>query len=153
MSQLYGQLKGIDGTTKWKPIEAVLQSDGAYAIRVDTELVLDTANITISNLRVGSVNQTVAGARWLRTLDDGTIVVSTEGGDPLTGYKAARSQDSGAFPHFFGLVNEDEDWVIIRESRTTNVSTFEYAAGSGTFATNWNNRATTIVYAEYFDVF
>lgn len=153
MSQIYGQIKGIDGTTKWKPIEAVLQADGSYAMRVDTELVLDAGNITISNLKVGSTNQTVSGARWLKTLDDGTVVVSDGVDNPLAGFNAARAQDIGAFPHYFGLVDIDENWIIIEQSRSGTEDTFLYASGAGSFLTNWGNRDTTLVYDEYFTEF
>ena len=152
MVQLYGQIKTIDGTTKWKPIEAVLQPDGSYAIKVDTELVLDGASVSISNLKVGSLNQTSNALRYLKTRDDGTVVVEIVGGDPLENYKVVRSQDTGAYPYYFGLTDESENWVIIEESKNLNVSSFKYFAGTGNFQTGWTARAG-LAYDEYFNIF
>lgn len=153
MSDNRGHFK-IDGdTTVWRNIGATQRPDGSWALQVDTELVLDSGDISIANIKVGSTNQTTASLRYLKTLDDGTVVVTNINVDPFLGYKGARAVDSGAFPHYFGLVNDVEDWIIIEESRSGNESTFLYAIGSGAFATNWGNRATTVVYDEYFNVF
>lgn len=151
-AQIQGFAPQTGDTTTWRNIAATLLPDGTWALKVDTELTLDAANVSISNIKVGSSDQTTANLRYLKTLDDGTVVVSNEGGNPLEGYKPARSQDTGAFPHFFGMVTDDEDWVIIRESRSGNVGTFEYFAGSLNFDTNWTNRAT-LAYDEFFNIF
>lgn len=139
-------------SVRWRNIGATQLADGTWALKVDTELSVDAASLSISNIKVGSPNQTSSQLRYLKTLDDGTVVVTTEGGNPLEGYKPARSQDSGAFPHFFGMTSDDEDWVIIRESRAGNISTFEYFAGTGNFVTNWNNRIG-LGYDEFFNIF
>lgn len=78
MSQLYGQIQSKDGITRWKPIEAVLQPDGAYGIKVDTELVLDGAQVTISNIKIGSLNQTSSTLKFLKVEEDGTVVVTND---------------------------------------------------------------------------
>lgn len=157
MSEGHSQTAGFSPeagkSTRWRNIGATELPDGSWALKVDTELVLDSANISISNIKIGSTNQSSSSLKYLKTLDDGTVVVSIVSNDPLEGLKAARSQDAGAFPHYFGLVNDVEDWVIIRESRTANVSTFEYVSGNGNFVTNWGNRATPLAYQEYFDEF
>jgi len=75
MVQLYGQIKNPDGTTTWKPIEATSNGEGSYAIRVDTELILDGASVSISNIKVGSLNQTSSELRFLKVEDDGTVYV------------------------------------------------------------------------------
>lgn len=156
MSEGHSQTAGFSPeagkSIRWRNIGATQLPDGSWALKVDTELVLDGANISISNIKIGSTNQSSSSLKYLKTLDDGTVVVTNEGGNPLEGYKPARSQDSGAFPHFFGMTSDDEDWVIIRESRTGNVSTFEYFAGTGSFVTNWNDRIG-LVYDEFFNIF
>lgn len=151
MGEGHAQLQGFypvpGDSTRWRNLGATQLPDGTWALKVDTELVLDGASVAISNIKVGSTSQSTATLRYLKTLDDGTVVVTQN--DPLYGYKGARMQDAGAYPYYYGLVNEDGDWVIIRESRTSNVSTFEYAKGSGSFPTNWTNRAG-LTYNEYY---
>ena len=84
MSQLYGHLKEVGNTNDFHPLEATKQADGTYILKVDTELTLDAGNISITNLRVGSTDQTAANAKFLKTLADGTVVVTgTIGGATL----------------------------------------------------------------------
>jgi len=84
MSQIHGQIVDIDGTRKWKPLKATLDSDGTYILKVDTELTLDGANISITNLKVGSTDQSSANATFLKTDADGTVhVTGTLGGATL----------------------------------------------------------------------
>ena len=139
MSQIYGQIKNPDGTTTFKPIRATLLPDGiGYALAVDTELVLDAASVTISNLKVGSLNQTVSGSRWLKTLDDGTVVVQlTNSSLLLDGYEVNDTISLGAFPRYHGFSNNEEDWYIIEETATT----IRYFAGTGNYVAAWTGRA------------
>lgn len=144
MSQIYGQIKDTDGTTKWKPIKATLLPDGNYALVVDTELVLDGANISISNIKVGSVNQTVNTNRYLKTEDDGTVVTISS---PLDLYEVSDTAD-GFYEdnpgiNFYGYVSRDEDWYILEET-VTPVGTdnnYKYFKGSGNYSTAWTNKA------------
>jgi len=149
-AQTQGFSPAAGDTTRWRNIGAVQRPDGSWALQVDTELVLDGASVAISNIKVGSTSQSSATLRYLKTLDDGTVVIAEN--DPMYGFKAARAQDAGAYPYYYGMLNEDGDWIIIRESRSSSVSTYEYAKGSGSFSTNWNNRAG-LTYAEYDVVF
>lgn len=152
MSQVYGQHIEAGKTTTFKPIKAVPLPDGGYALAVDTELTLDAANLSIANIKVGSTDQSTSTLRYLKTLDDGTLVVSTEGGDPLAGYKTARTQDSGPYPRYFGLVDKDENWVIIEETLSGTEKTYLFFAGSGNFTTAWAGKASH-TYDEFFNIF
>jgi hypothetical protein len=140
-NQIHGQELVPGLTTRWQPIAAVKQPDGTYALKVDTELVLDAANINLANLKVGSTDQTSNNLRYLKTLDDGTVFITSVSEDILGDYKASETQDRGPFPHYFGLTNEEEDWVIIEQTRSGNDDSFRYFAGSGSFSTAWTNRA------------
>jgi len=153
MGQVYGQIITPGKSTRWEPICAKENPDGTFALCVDTELVLDSGNINIANLKIGSVDQTSNTLRYLKTLDDGTVVITGIEDDPLIGFKASRSIDTGSFPRYYGLTNDVEDWILIKESKTGLEKTYEYAKGSGNFLTAWANYNTTIVYDEYYNVF
>ena len=72
MAQLYGR----DGKTNdWKPLLCVQDNDGNWQLKVDTELSVDHLDLTINNVKVGSLDQTEGNARWLRTKADGTVYV------------------------------------------------------------------------------
>lgn len=140
-------------SVRWRNIGATQLADGTWALKVDTELTLDAGNISISNIKVGSVDQTTGQLRFLKTLDDGTLVTTDGVDDPLGGFGVARAQDSGAYPHYFGLVDIDQNWIIIKESKTGNDKTYEYASGAGNFIVNYGNRDTSLVYDEYWTEF
>jgi len=148
MSQLYGQLKNSDGTTRWKPIEAILQSDGGYAIRVDTELVLDSGNISIGNIKVGSTNQTSNSLRYLRVESDGTLVVIST---PLDLYEVADIDDENEpSPNYFGYVDMDGNWYIMEEDQSAG--TYRYFKGTSDYPTNWATRSG-LAYDYYYNIF
>lgn len=69
--------------TGWAPIASVDQGDGTLALKVDTELEIGSATFIISNVKVGSTDQTSLNVRYLRTLDDGTVVVDEALDDKL----------------------------------------------------------------------
>ncbi len=76
MAQLYGHLKEVGNSNEFHPLEATKQPDGTYILKVDTELVLDGGNISITNLKVGSTDGTAANATYLKTEADGTVVIT-----------------------------------------------------------------------------
>jgi len=61
--------------TGWAPIATVDQGDGTLALKVDTELEIGDATLIISNVKVGSTDQSSLNVRYIRTLEDGTTVV------------------------------------------------------------------------------
>jgi len=155
MSQTYGQVKNVDGTTKWKPIEAVLQPDGTYHLAVDTEIALDSANINISNLKVGSVDQTSNTLRYLKVEDDGTLVTVSM---PLDSYDVIDTDDgfdeSNPGVNYYGYADTDENWYIKEETVTAvgTPNTYRVFKGSGNYATAFANR-TGHAYDYYFNIF
>ncbi len=72
----------VDGTGHiigWAPAGAVDQGDGTLVLKVDAELAVDNANFTFNNLKVGSIDQTAANSRYLKTDADGTVHVTVVG--------------------------------------------------------------------------
>lgn len=76
MAQLRGHLKEVGESQEWHPLAVTKQPDGTFILKVDTELVLDGANISITNLKVGSTDQTAANVTYLKTNADGTVHVT-----------------------------------------------------------------------------
>ena len=73
----------------------------------------------------------------------GTLIDPAEK-HPTDGYKITELDDST--PAFYGFVNKDGEWFIMRED---SAGAYRYTSGSSGFATNWTNRAT-LTY-DYFD--
>ena len=155
MSQIYGQLKDTDGTTRWKPIAAIPQPDGTFHLACDTELVLDGANISISNIKVGSTNQSSSTLKYLKTEDDGTLITVAI---PLDSFTAIDILDphheSNPGVNYYGYADTEEDWYILEETVTVAGSEdkLRYVKGSGNYATAWANK-TGHTYDYYFNTF
>ena len=64
---------------------------------------------------------------------------------PTDGYTLAQVDD-GVSNTYYGYLNRDGAWYILREDSSSN---YRYTKGSSTFATNWTNRAS-LTY-DYFD--
>lgn len=148
-AQIQGHGPKPGDTTTWRNIAATQLSDGTWALKVDTELVLDAGNISISNIKVGATDQSTSNLRYIKTLDDGTVVI--ESNDPFTNYKAARST-RGAYPRYYGLVDDNQAWIIIKEERVGSEDIYTYSSGSSNFVSNWNNRVS-LSFNEYYDEF
>lgn len=82
MAQIRGFLKEAGKTGEWHPLAATKQPDGSFVLKVDTELTLDGANISITNLKVGSIDQTAINATYLKTEADGTVNTKNSLGVP-----------------------------------------------------------------------
>lgn len=155
MSQIFGKLKLNDGTTRWKPIAAIPEADGTYSLKVNTELTLESGNINISNLKVGSVDQTSNTLRYLKVEDDGTLVVISS---PLDLYEVVDTDDGfdedNPGTNHYGFADRDENWYIMEEVVTAvgTPNTYRYFKGSGAYATAFNTRAGH-TYDYYFNIF
>ena len=151
-NQIHGQVLVPGQTTRWEPIAASLQPNGEYWLKVDTELVLDSGNINISNMKIGSVDQTSNTLRYLKTLDDGTLVMVSADNDPFATFKVSRTIDSGPFPRYYGLTDEEANWIIIEESKIGAEKIYKYISDNSDFLVSWGNRAV-LPYNEYSDEF
>ena len=71
--------------------------------------------------------------------------------DPLAFYKIS-DKDDDASPNYFGFVNADGSWYILKETVSAGADTYRYAAGSSSYTTNWTNRAS-LSFDHFFNVF
>ena len=153
MTQVYGQYQEPGKPETWRPIAAEQLPDGRWALKVDTELELGSANIYISNIKVGSVNQTKTNVRYLKVLDDGTVVAMA---NPTQLYKAADTDDpetgNNSGINYYGFVDVDGNWYILKEDLTGGTGTYRYIKGSGSYTTNWTGRAG-LTYDYFFNIF
>lgn len=87
----------------------------------------------------------------------GTVAVKNIAGEkidpsekqPTDGYRIARIDDST--PAYYGYVNKDGGWFIMREEAD---GTYKYARGaSGFLANGWGIRNTTLEYDDFDEVF
>lgn len=146
MSQLYGRYKKPGGGFDWVPLKATINSDGTYTLEVNTELVLDSGEVIINNIKVGSLDQSQVNARYLRTADDGTVEVHAE---ELEKYVPVDIDDQ-TNPRYYGFTDVDENWYVMRWNEVAG--TIRFAAGSGSYPTSWTGRAG-LVYNRFYDVF
>lgn len=146
MSQLYGRYKKPGGGLEWVPLKASTNGDGTYTLSVDTELVLTGGEVIINNIKVGSIDQSQANARYLKTLDDGTVVVL---GDVLEKY-IPTDLDDQVDPKYYGFTDVDENWYIMKWDETAG--TLRFAAGTGSYSAAWTGR-TGLIYNYFYDVF
>jgi hypothetical protein len=61
-------------------------------------------------------------------------------------------KDDDASPNYYGFVDKDENWVILKETISPGNDTYRYVKGSGNYSTNWANR-TTLTYDYFYNVF
>jgi hypothetical protein len=73
----------------------------------------------------------------------GTLIDPSEK-KPTDGYNISNVDD--AIPSYYGYVNKDGGWYIIKEDSSGG---YRYVKGSSGFSTNWTNRA--ILSYDYFD--
>ena len=150
MADLYGQYIEAGKPEQWRPIAAEKLPDGRWALKVDTELELDAANIYISNIKVGSVDQTKTNVRYLKVLDDGTVVAMA---NPTEFYKIADIDDNGPGNiSYYGAIDVNGNWYILKEDRSVSPNTYRYAVGTSDYPTNFNNRAL-LSYGYFYDKF
>jgi hypothetical protein len=148
--QIYGHYIETGKPETWRPIAAKKLDDGRYVLMVDTELELDAANIYISNIKVGSTDQTKANIRYLKVLDDGTVVTMS---NPTQFYKVSDVDDQGAGNiSYYGYTDVDGNWYILEEDRSVSPNTYRYAVGTSDYPTNWTNRAG-LSYGYFYDKF
>ncbi|HUD44297.1 MAG TPA: hypothetical protein VMR41_02010 [Patescibacteria group bacterium] len=84
----------------------------------------------------------------------GTISIKDSSGNkidpaiqqPLDGYSIANYSDSGSYPHYYGFLNKNGAWYVLKDTGDAN-GTFLYANGtSGTY--NWAN-VSSLTYATF----
>ena len=58
----------------------------------------------------------------------------------LSNFKISDIDDSGLVYAYYGFLDKDGNWYIMREDITTNA--YRYTRGAANYTTNWTNRAT-----------
>jgi len=150
MADIYGQYIEAGKPEQWRPIAAEKLPDGRWALKVDTELSLDSANIYISNIKVGSVDQTKTNVRYLKVLDNGTVVAMS---NPTQFYKIADVDDNGPGNiSYYGYVDVDGGFYILKEDRSVTPNTYRYFKGDSGYPANWAARAAK-TYQYFYEVF
>lgn len=79
----------------------------------------------------------VPGAGTIALKDSNGTPIDPAVNSPTDGY-AISNVDSTAYPYYYGFINKDAAWYIMRENPE---NTFTYSKGSTDFATNWTGRA------------
>lgn len=123
---------------EWWPVKGELQADGTVLLKIDSELELDASNIFINNLKVGSTDQTKTNVRFLKVLDDGTVVVVSK---PTDLYKITDIDDVNPVK-YYGFTDVLGGWYILKEDLSVTPNTYRYAVGSSDYPNSWTNRAT-----------
>ena len=84
-------------------------------------------------------------------------VVSRGGGgnttqlNPLDVYSIS-DKDDDASPNYFGFLDKDGNWYILKETISAGNDTYRYTKGVSDYATNWTNRAS-LTYQNFNAVF
>jgi hypothetical protein len=78
------------------------------------------------------------------TSDIGTIMF-------LSGYFIS-DKDDDASPNYFGFVDRDGNWYILKETVLAGADTYRYAKGTTGYTTNWTGRAA-LSYDYFYNVF
>lgn len=154
MVDVYGQYIESGKPETWRPIAAEQLPDGRWALKVDTELDLGAASIYISNIKVGSVDQTKTNVRYLKVLDNGTLVATP---NPTELYRVADTDDpetgnvSGI--NYYGFVDINGEWYILKEDLTGATGSYRYLRGSSDYDINWNGRTGLSGWDYFFNIF
>lgn len=65
------------------------------------------------------------------------------GSDILAGYRAADvdDDDNDATANYYGFVDTDGNWYIMKEEISGSVSTYTFTRGTTNYSANWTGRA------------
>ena len=72
--------------------------------------------------------------------------------DVLAPYKIT-DKDDDASPNYYGFTKPDGSWYILKETVSAGADTYRYAVGTSAYTTNWTNRATSVTYSYFYEVF
>lgn len=63
-------------------------------------------------------------------------------------YKIADIDDSSD-PKYYGFVDKEGGWLILKEDTTSSPKTYRYERGTSGYTANWTNRAALTYYYYY----
>lgn len=84
----------------------------------------------------------------IKVIKDG-IVENIDGS--LSNYKISDIDDD-ASPNYYGFIDKDGNWYIIKETISAGNNTYRYIKGSSDYTTNWTGRAG-LSYNYYYTIF
>lgn len=61
-------------------------------------------------------------------------------------------KDDDASPNYFGYVDRQGNWYIMKETVNPGADTYRFVGGTGDYTTNWTNRAI-LTYLYFYEVF
>lgn len=96
----------------------------------------------------GAFFGSVPGPGTVALKDSSGALVDPAVKQPTDGYKINQLDDSD--PAYYGFVNKDGDWFIMKESSSGDYRYYKKKVGDGNFSTEWPNRGTLSPY-DYFD--
>lgn len=70
--------------------------------------------------------------------------------DPLSRYKIAQVDDDSS-PNYYGYINLNSGWYILKETVVSGDTTYRYSSGVGNFPSNWSGR-TLLTYDYLYNV-
>lgn len=70
---------------------------------------------------------------------------------PLEGYQIA-DKDDDLTPNYYGFIDKNGNWYIMREVISAGADTYRFIAGSSDYTTNWTNRAG-LSYDYFYSIF
>jgi hypothetical protein len=101
----------------------------------------DDANLDILGMRMNPVTKRVLVDA---TTDIGTIMF-------LGGYFIS-DKDDDATPNYYGFVDKDGNWYILKETVSAGADTYRYAKGTTGYTTAWTGRAG-LTYDYFYNTF
>lgn len=76
---------------------------------------------------------------------------NTAGVDVWAGYRAADIDQNPGSTSYYGFVDSEGNWYIMKQVDTGVLSTYTFAVGTSDYSTNWTNRAS-LSYATFDNV-
>ena len=69
---------------------------------------------------------------------------------PVEGYQVSDTDTAGPY---YGYIDAEGHWYIMKETTVGTVTSYTFAKGDSAYSTNWANRATTLTYDTFDNVF
>ena len=76
---------------------------------------------------------------------DGHLIVN----NPISQYVVSDQDQYDTNTIYFGMLRTDGAWYILKQTTSGTTISYRYSKGTTDYATNWGNRATTLVYNYY----
>lgn len=116
-------------------------------------VTIQQTNLGAGDIQIGAVElkdaTTDTRAKIKNDGVDNALVTTSNYQDVLSKYRISDTDDD-ASPNYYGFLDKDGAWYILKETIVSGANTYRYAKGTSNYATNWTNRASLSY--DYFDV-